>query len=75
MIVFIDTSALYAVLDARDASHDVAAAEWAALRERHDRLTTSNYVLVESIALIGRRLGIQAVREVQTALAPLLHIV
>ena len=74
MMVFTDTSALYAVLNAHDASHQAAAEEWAVLRERRDTLLTSNYVLLETIALIGRRLGLQAVRDFQTDFVPVLQM-
>lgn len=74
MIVFIDTSALYALLNAQDPQHQTATAEWMALGERHDTLLTSNYVLVETIALIARRLGFQAVRDFQTEFAPVLQV-
>ena len=74
MTVFVDTSALYALLSAPDAEHRAAVGEWAAIGERQDSLLTSNYVLVETVALIGRRLGLQAVRDFQTDFVPVLHI-
>ncbi len=74
MTLFVDTSALYALLSAHDAEHRAAAVEWAAIGERQDSLLTSNYALVETVALIGRRLGLQAVRDFQADFVPILHI-
>ncbi len=74
MSVFLDTSALYALLDAEDASHPRAAKTWTALSARDEDLVTSNYVLVETIALLQNRIGPEAVRAFQGGLAPLLRI-
>jgi predicted nucleic acid-binding protein len=73
--VFVDTSALYALLDASDAQHSQARAAWAGLAERRERLVTSNYVLVEAMALIGRRLGLEALRAFDSQFVPLLSVV
>lgn len=75
MSAFVDTSALYALLNAQDPNHQAAAQAWSGLHERHETLTTSNYVLVETIALIQRRLGVQAVRDFQASFAPLFVVV
>jgi predicted nucleic acid-binding protein len=60
--VFVDTSALYAVLDRDDAHHEPAAAIWSHLFTGDERLVTSSYVVVESCALIQSRLGMKALR-------------
>ena len=62
MRVFVDTSALYAVLDRDDANHTFAAAEWRRLVDGETTLVVSNYVIVETTALVQHRLGMQAVR-------------
>lgn len=74
-LVFVDTSALYALLDASDERHDRARAAWLGLAEQKDSLITSSYVLVEATALLGRRLGIEAVRTLDSRFAPLLSVV
>ena len=74
MPVFIDTSAIYAALTVEDAFHEAALAGWASLKDRREVLQTSNYVLLESIALLARRLGIAAVREFQRDFVPLLEV-
>jgi uncharacterized protein len=73
--VFVDTSALYALLDAADENHQAASAAWTLVSRRREHLVTSNYVLVETMALMGRRLGLQAVRDFQSDLAPVLHLI
>lgn len=75
MTIYADTSALYALLDAGNAQHQAAIEEWAAIRERGDSLLMSNYVLLELMALVGRRLGLQAVRDVQADFVPVLEII
>ncbi|MEX2546999.1 MAG: PIN domain-containing protein [Chloroflexota bacterium] len=56
MTVFVDTSAWYAALDADDEYHARARRVFAGLRESGERLVTHNYVVVESVALMDRRL-------------------
>lgn len=73
--VFVDTSALYAVMDADDEHHETAAALWRQLLSRREvSLITSNYVLVETSALIQRRLGIAALGCFQGDVVPALRI-
>lgn len=58
MTVFVDTSALLAFLDADDALHARAVAGQAAIRG--EQLVTHGYIVVETLALIRRRLGATA---------------
>lgn len=69
-----DTSAFYAVLDADDEEHPAARQAWQHLIEEGHPLLTSNYVLVETLALLQSRLGMQAVREFDDAVYPLLRV-
>lgn len=75
MRVFVDTSALYAALNGEDEHHSQAGELWAALLGGPDVLLTSNYVLLETIALLGRRLGPAAARDFQTGFTPALQVV
>lgn len=74
MSAFIDTSALVALLDASDLRHASAASVWRALLEEEAHLVTSNYVVVESMAVIQRRLGTEAVRAADRGLLPLVQV-
>lgn len=74
MSIFIDTSALYAILDADDENHESAKRAWTELVEHEERLVCSNYVLVETFALVQHRLGMEAVRTLQEDILPMLHI-
>lgn len=62
MRVFVDTSALYALLDRDDQNHPAARRIWEHLRDEGASLITHNYVLVETADLIKSRLGPNAVR-------------
>jgi predicted nucleic acid-binding protein len=72
--VFVDTSAFYAVFDADDEEHPRAREAWEGLVSGEDLLFTSNYVMVETLALLQSRLGVEAVRAFQDAAAPLLRV-
>lgn len=62
MEILVDTSALYALLDGDDPNHGPAANAVAELRTSAD-LVTHNYVLVESTAVVQRKLGANAIRD------------
>ena len=62
-MIFLDTSLIYALADRRDEFHGVARHRFdLALRSRRP-LVTQSYVLVESMALLQRRLNLQAALE------------
>ena len=74
MTTFIDSSAIYAFLDRRDANHPRAEEAWQRLLDNEVPLLTHSYVLLEIIALLQHRLGLAAVRALHEDLAPLLQI-
>lgn len=74
MMIYIDTSALYALMDADDHNHERAREAWAHLLDQPVQFLTSNYVLLESTALIQHRLGIQAARQFEEELAPVISV-
>jgi predicted nucleic acid-binding protein len=69
--VFVDTSALYALLDADDSNHAAAAAYFPELRAREP--TTHNYVALETSALVAARLGRRALRALHEVALPRLE--
>ena len=73
MSVFVDTSALYAILDADDENHERAGRLWRDLVAQETQLVSSNYVLLETLSLVQHRLGMRAVRSLQEQGIPLLH--
>ncbi len=58
--VFIDTSAFYALMDRSDSYHQPASKLWAHMLDKGYYLKTSNYVTVETLALLQNRLGFEA---------------
>jgi len=70
----VDTSALYAVLDADDERHVAAGAEWNRLLAARAPLHTTNYVLVETTALLQNRIGMDGVRTLAADVLPLLSV-
>jgi len=77
--VFVDTSALYAALDADDDHHGRGAAGLARLLDDLERSAvegvTHSSVVVEITALVQRRLGMTAVRALLDDVLPQLHTV
>ena len=73
MSVFVDTSALFALLDGDDPRHSDVVAVWQTITDNERHLFTSNYVLVETFALIQRRLGLEAIHGFADAFVPLLQ--
>lgn len=76
--LFVDTSALLAVLDVDDASHARAVAGWSRLFEgmRSGEFSgvTHYGVVLESSALVQRRLGMEAIRELHDGLLATLRL-
>lgn len=73
-VVFIDTSAFLAILDADDDFHVEAKKAWGEILLTGSALVTSNYILVETCALVQHRLGLKAIRVFQEDIVPLLSI-
>ena len=62
MTVFVDTPGICAVLDADDRHNGEADHLWKRLVLETEQLVCTNYVLIESFALVQRRLGMHAAR-------------
>jgi predicted nucleic acid-binding protein len=74
MSVFIDTSGFIAVLDKDNARHAEAAKTWMDILTSEEDLITTNYVLVETCALVQNRLGMTALKMFQEDVVPVLRI-
>ena len=59
-MIFLDTSAIYALADATDPQHGQAKERFQIVLESGEEIFTHNYVLVEAMALIQDRLGLEA---------------
>ena len=73
--VFVDTSAFYALLSGTDGNHERAVKSFERLREDNAALLSTSYVLVETYALLDRRLGREAARRFREEFSPLLEII
>jgi predicted nucleic acid-binding protein len=71
---FVDTSALYAAMDRDDEFHVRASAHWKECLSGPEALVTSNYILVETLALVQSRLGMEATRLLASDVVPALEI-
>ncbi|MBI3998748.1 MAG: PIN domain-containing protein [Armatimonadetes bacterium] len=56
-MIFLDTSAIYAMADRADPHHELALERFLALIDAGEDILTHNYILVESLALLQSRLG------------------
>lgn len=71
---FVDTSAIYAALDGSDEFHARAVKAWDKKIEEDYSLVTSNYVIVETSALLQGRLGMEAARGFTERVVPLMRV-
>lgn len=72
--IFVDTSAIYALISGDETQAGRAVPAWEAALERGSALVTNNYVLVESIALLQNRTGLASVHAFQSSIMPFLQI-
>lgn len=75
MSLFIDSSALYALLVRSETEHRAVTDAFRAAAEGGRRLLTTNYVLVETTALLQHRIGLDPVRDLDGRISPLLDII
>lgn len=74
MTTFVDTSGQYAVLDASDLDHSSADEQWTDLLRTREQRVSTTCVLVETTALVQRRIGMEAVRSLHEDIMPVLNI-
>ncbi len=73
--VFVDTSALYALLVRGDDNHQAALDTALSLQTAGASLATSSFVVLETVALLQARVGVDAVRALYLDMLPLMEIV
>jgi predicted nucleic acid-binding protein len=73
--VFVDTSALIALVVANDDAHGSAVRVFSRLESQQSVLVTSSYALVETYALLGRRHGNRVIARFREELQPLFDVV
>ena len=73
-MILVDTSALYAVLDRDDEHHTAAKTTWARLLQTDEPLLVTNYIVVETTAIVQHRLGMEAVRVLCGDILPALDL-
>jgi len=71
---FIDTSAFLAVLNANDHYHRPAKQSWDEILSSDSILFSSNYVILETTALLQHRFGVEAVRLFVFDILPIIEI-
>ena len=62
-MIFLDTSAIYALADGNDKNHEEAKKLFALALSQEQQFVLHNYILVEAGALIQRRLGLEQVKK------------
>ena len=72
-MIYVDTAALLAIVDTKDAHHETAKEFWGQ-QVLIANFRSNNYVVVESIALIQNRLGLKAVQILVDQLLPVIEI-
>ena len=75
MSIFIDTNAFIALMDSDDEFHSAAANLFKEVVESNEKFFTSNYVLLETIFLLQRELGLSAVNDFRKFMLPLVNII
>jgi uncharacterized protein len=72
--IYVDTSALYALLSMQDINYQKALSTWESMVEGQTLMLTNNYVIVECFSLLQHRLGIDAACDLDIKIIPLLQI-
>lgn len=74
MTVFVDTSALLAVLNRNDLWAVRAARSWTRLIQDKEAMVTTSYVVLETVSIVQRRIGLDGVQVLNDSLLPLVKI-
>jgi len=74
MNTFVDTSAFIALLVAEDRNHGLAGKTWRSLLAKGEPVVTSNYIVIETCALLQHRMGMTALKEFLQDVLPAVDI-
>jgi uncharacterized protein len=74
MSLFIDTSAILAILDADDQYHHTANQAWQKILSSQEDIVSTNYILVETFALVQHRFELEAVKVLQEDIVPVIGV-
>jgi predicted nucleic acid-binding protein len=74
MSFFVDTSAFMAILNGNDRFHPPARKAWEDIVISDSVLFSSNYILLETTALLQNRFGVEAVRLFESEILPMVEI-
>lgn len=72
--IFVDTSAIYALLSGDETESGKAVSVWEAMLDQGDRLVTNNYVLGEAMTLLQSRIGFAPVHAFRANILPFLQV-
>lgn len=75
MSIFIDTAAFLAILNANDRYHYSARNTWNEILHSDQDLFSSNYVVLETTALLQHRFGLEALRLLESDILPVIDII
>ena len=74
MSVFVDTSAFYALLVRSDEAHESTRAAFSAVIDAGRPLWTTSFVIVETMALLQHRIGLDAARDFDESVLPMVRV-
>jgi predicted nucleic acid-binding protein len=72
--IFVDTSALFPLVSTKDATSRVSVNVWEDIAQSENELFTNNYVIVECLSLVQRRLGLEFVHHLRSEILPLIAV-
>jgi len=75
MNIFIDTSAFLAILNDSDLYHNQAKQLWTEILSSDSVMFSSNYVMLETTALLQHRFGIEAVCLFENNIQPVIELI
>jgi predicted nucleic acid-binding protein len=72
-MIYVDTSALLSIIDTRDINHETAVKYWKEQVESASFIINS-YSMLETIALVQNRLGLNAMRTLVKEILPVIEV-